>query len=96
MDVRKSPKYVLEQTKCTDHTIWMFWTAAASRMEDPMHIITCCVRVQCSRGGGRVLRQSKLKRDSYRNVTFTEIISFLNKINWSINRFNEVLRIKYK
>jgi len=44
MDVRKSPKYVLEQTKCTDHTIWMFWTAAASRMDGPMQIITCCVR----------------------------------------------------
>jgi len=44
MDVRKSPKHVLEQTKCTDHTVWVFRTAAASIMADTMQIITCCVR----------------------------------------------------
>jgi hypothetical protein len=44
MDVRKSQKYVLEQTKCTDHNIWVFCTAATSRMDGPMKIITCCVR----------------------------------------------------
>jgi len=62
MDVRKSPKYLLEQTKCTDHTLWLCWTAAASRMDGPMQIITCCVRsgayeqdlqtLEVLRGGG--------------------------------------------
>jgi hypothetical protein len=39
--------------------------------------------------------ESKSKRDLYIKVIFTEIISFLNKIYWYINRFN-ILRINDK
>jgi len=47
MDVRKSPKHVLEQIKSAQvrrFTVWLLWTATASIMAGTMQIITCCVR----------------------------------------------------
>ena len=47
MDVRKSPKHVLEQIKSAQvrrFTVWLLWTATASIMAGTMQIITWCVR----------------------------------------------------